>query len=179
MNLKNPFSGREKTAHYQRVEIAMIYAGQVPEGGYDRPRILTDTERILRAKLIFEECLETINELGVDIVLRPRDSAAVSLNEAAKAAVVPHEFCLAEPWNMFIHMAGFADGIADISVVAIGSLVQAGITDEGLLFEVDSANLRKFPGGKPYAIRADGKYLKPPGWQLPDIQGVLADQTPA
>lgn len=39
---------------------------------------------------------------------------------------------------------------------------------------VQAANMAKEGGG----TREDGKILKPPGWQAPDIAGILADQKP-
>jgi predicted HAD superfamily Cof-like phosphohydrolase len=194
-----PFT-REKTEHYQRVEAFMEYAGQIPKGGHAQPRELTQDERILRAKLIFEEAMETINALGVEIFFdesnkQPSaedirdwggtdDDAAlgdmVALNElnttTSEHKVFEHEFRAHEHWDMSAHMEEFVDGIADISVVSIGSLVSAGVTDAGLLREVDAANLRKFPNGRPYEIREDGKCLKPPSWEPPNITQVLVDQ---
>jgi hypothetical protein len=65
-------SSRVKTPHQQLVEAFMAKAGQaVP----DRPTADVDKEvRLLRAKLIFEEALETIEALGVCICVEPTNN---------------------------------------------------------------------------------------------------------
>ena len=69
------------------------------------------------------------------------------------------------------NLVEIADGCADMSVVAMGTLLSCGIDDVELLKEVDESNLRKFGEGS--YRREDGKWMKPPGWEPPNIQGVL------
>lgn len=145
---------REKSAHQQRVEQFMAKAGQaVP----DRPTIPDEATRRLRAKLILEEALETIDALGFQVVLKPFDCDI-------EIGPVSHEPNLEE----------IADGCADIIVVTTGTLSACGVADAALQAEVDQNNLSKFgPGGH---RRADGKWIKPPTWTPPDIKGVLEGQ---
>jgi predicted HAD superfamily Cof-like phosphohydrolase len=63
------------------------------------------------------------------------------------------------------------DGCADISVVTIGTLIAFGVDDETVLEEVDASNLRKFEPGS--YRREDGKWIKPPSWTPPDIEGAI------
>lgn len=93
----------------------------------------------------------------------------------------------------------YADGLADLCYVTIGSAVQCSIPLPEVWAEVQRANVSKFPlcpecsgdgfmentygqdyacgtcgGHKRIAIRdAGGKVQKPPGWQPPDIASVL------
>jgi predicted HAD superfamily Cof-like phosphohydrolase len=134
----------------------------------DKPCIPSPEVRLLRAKLIFEEAMETIEALGVDIMLSPfigqHDKVALS-HVMGELVVNPHR----KPDLVLI-----ADGCADISVVTTGTLSACGIQDEELLEEVDKANLAKFgPGGYK---REDGKWIKPKDWVPPDILGVLKAQ---
>lgn len=132
------------------------------KAGQDTPDTVTVPEpatRILRAKLILEEALETVHALGV--IVRAGDEEGPELVEGHL-----HYSDGREP-----NLEMVVDGCADISVVTIGTLVAFGIDDEPVLEEVDRANLRKFgPGGW---MREDGKWMKPPDWTPPDILGAI------
>lgn len=141
------------TPHYQRVKEFMQKAGQAtPEGAFE-PNAAT---RILRAKLILEEALETVEALGVRVHANGHEVLEDDLTYDAEG-----EFDL----EMVV------DGCADISVVTIGTLIAIGVDDEPVLQEVDAANLRKF--GKGGYRRDDGKWMKPPDWTAPDIMGAV------
>ena len=158
---------KDKSKHQQRIEAFMRHAGQdVPDG----PEEPSAEIRLLRAKLIFEEAMETITALGVDVMVdnAMQQSGPVCLHSKNHTLVVNPR----RPMDMI----EVADGCADISVVTIGTLSACGIADKLLLKEVDESNLRKFgPGSYP---RDDGKWMKPDGWTAPDIAGVLHKQTP-
>ena len=112
--------------------------------------------RLLRARLILEEALETLHALGVEVQLGSQE--------------VTIEHCRLIPSGQ-VDLEGVVDGCADISVVTIGTLIAFGVDDESVFKEVDEANLRKFgPGGY---VRADGKWIKPPDWRPPDIKGAI------
>lgn len=145
-----------KTKHYKRIEKFMQLAGQdTPK----RPVEPSEDIRILRAKLIIEEALETVLALGININL-----SRMSLLENQD----DFEYCISEhPFNM----VEVADGCADISVVTTGTLIACGITDKKLLKLVDENNLGKF--GKGHSFREDGKLIKPPNHQPPDIRKLL------
>jgi predicted HAD superfamily Cof-like phosphohydrolase len=66
-------------------------------------------------------------------------------------------------------MVAIADGLADLLYVVYGCAIAYGIDMEPVFAEVHRANMRKVGGSH----RADGKQLKPEGWQGPDIQGIL------
>ncbi len=134
----------------------MRQAGQETPGS---PVIPDSGTRMLRAKLILEEVLETVRALGLRVQLRGREvkMSRLEIEDVGDPDLVE-----------------VVDGCADISVVTIGTLIAFGVDDEAVLEEVDRANLRKFgPGAR---VREDGKWLKPLDWEPPDINGVLARQ---
>ena len=131
----------------------------------DFPEIPSLEERKLRAELIMEEAYELINKgLGLTMVL---DTYFGNLEFKKRGR------CFVEH-NIGPNLMEIADGCADLSVVTIGTLCACGISDDRLLEEVDANNLEKFGPG--HTIREDGKLIKPPNHQPPDIKKVLLDQ---
>ena len=63
----------------------------------------------------------------------------------------------------------FADGLADLAWVVIGTAVEAGIPFDAVWAEVRKANMAK-RGGR---LDASGKLHKPEGWVPPDIKRAL------
>jgi predicted HAD superfamily Cof-like phosphohydrolase len=148
------------TPHFKRVRTFMQKVGQDTPTEVHVPDANT---RVLRAKLILEEALETVEALGVTV----RAGANGPLIEEAEL-----EYAHGNP----VDIEGVVDGCADISVVTVGTLIAFGVDDEPVLEEVDSANLRKFgPGGYK---REDGKWMKPPDWTPPDIDGAIERGNP-
>jgi predicted HAD superfamily Cof-like phosphohydrolase len=144
------------TPHYERVKDFMQRVGQpTPE----RLTIPDERTRVLRAKLILEEALETVRALGVHV--RTGGDDGVVLDDETMIFEAGGEVDLIE----------VVDGCADISVVTIGTLISIGVDDEPVLEEVDSSNLRKFEPGS--YRREDGKWMKPPGWTPPDIKAAI------
>ena len=141
------------TAHYDRIKSFMQKVGQdTPEGAV----VPDEKTRILRAKLILEEALETVDALGVHVHIEGIEIVEEGLEYSGGGE---------------INLQEVADGCADISVVTMGTLIAFGIDDEPLLEEVDASNLRKFGEGS--YRREDGKWMKPPGWTPPDIMGAI------
>lgn len=69
-------------------------------------------------------------------------------------------------------LAGVADAIADLIYVVLGTAISYGIDIRPIWDEVHRTNMAKEGGGS----RADGKILKPEGWEPPDIAGLLNEQ---
>ena len=138
-------------------------------------------ENELRAKLIMEEAVETCAALGfaVDATIYkhdPRDPDGVERTKENGGDVL-------EMGSMFWNeVASFTktytepdlldviDGVCDLIYVALGTVISAGIDLDPHFTEVQRANMMKLLGPK----RADGKQLKPEGWQPPDHAAVLA-----
>lgn len=149
-----------RSEHQRRVDEFMRLAKQnLPE----QPVELDEKMRILRAKLIFEEAVETIRALGVVIYVPPDGSEMHTNVDNAEFEIAPTGFDL----------IGTIDGCCDLSVVTTGTLSACGIPDDPFQKLVDYNNLAKFAPG--HSIREDGKLIKPPGHKPPDIAGKLAE----
>ncbi len=159
-------SRTHQTDHQYRVQQFMEKAGQeIP----DQPTIPDFEVRKLRARLIFEEAMETIEAMGISIrhhiVHSNNEIWLDSFHSTYRVEFLNKGECVIED---------VADGCADLSVVNEGTLLAFGIRDNPLLQEVDEANLRKFRGD---AHRDEGgKWIKPSDWQPPNIAKVLEDQ---
>lgn len=148
-----------KSAHQERVEEFMKLAGQeVPAV----PTYPSHEVMKLRAKLILEEALETVEALGFHAVVKSVDNVV-----AVKVAMERLELHN----DGVVDIAEVIDGCCDLKVVTTGTLSAFGLPDELFQEEVDDNNMAKFgPGGR---RREDGKWVKPPNHQPPDIQGLL------
>lgn len=67
-------------------------------------------------------------------------------------------------------LGDLAHELADLLYVTYGTLVDLGIDADAVFAEVHRANMSKLSGPK----RADGKQLKPEGWQPADVAGLVA-----
>lgn len=69
---------------------------------------------------------------------------------------------------------GIADGMADLIYVIVGTALEYGIPLDRVWAAVQAANMAKVdPATGLVRYRADGKVLKPEGWQPPDIASAL------
>lgn len=66
-------------------------------------------------------------------------------------------------------LSQLAHELADLLYVVYGTFAACGIDADAVFSEVHRANMTKIGGPR----RADGKLLKPPGWQPADVRGVL------
>ena len=154
-----------KSMHQRRVDSFMVKAEQnLPL----EPTVPTEAERLLRAKIIFEETLETIRDgLGVDVWISGT-TLGVSWEAAVTQMADRARFTVERPFDMVETI----DGCCDIKVVTTGTLSAIGVPDDPFQLLVDNNNLDKFgPGGY---RREDGKWIKPPTHQPPKIKELLA-----
>lgn len=134
--------------HQNRVSQFMEKAGQdVP----NKPTIPSEKIRKLRAKLILEEAVEVIQSLGCYIGFTFSDEFEIRIQKGSN-----------------VNLADVAKEMADLSVVNIGTANACGIDMEPILRLVDENNLAKFGPG--HSFRADGKLIKPPNHQKPNLQ---------
>lgn len=143
-----------KTSHYLRVLNFMELAGQTVR---KKPALPTREERKLRARLILEEAMETVEALGFKVFHSP----AVPDPEVKMEHL---NFC--DEGNP--NLVEIADGCADIFVVTTGTLIACGMPDMELLRMVDENNEKKFGPGS--FKDANGKHCKPPGHPKPPIE---------
>ncbi len=67
-------------------------------------------------------------------------------------------------------LTNLAHELADLLYVVYGTFAAIGVDADAVFAEVHRANMTKLEGPR----RADGKLLKPPGWQPADVAGVIA-----
>lgn len=142
-----------KSGHYKKVEEFMRLAKQ---GTPSEPTMPDEETRLLRAKLIFEEALETIEGLGFNVCLDRLDLRCGDIEFEA---------------NNKEDLVEIIDGCCDIKVVTTGTLVACGVPDKLFQEEVDQNNLDKFGPG--HSFREDGKLIKPPDHKPPKIKELL------
>lgn len=68
---------------------------------------------------------------------------------------------------------GIARELADVVYVAYGTAYSLGIDLDEVLAEVHRANMTKRDADGRFALRADGKVLKPAGFTPPDVAGIV------
>lgn len=70
------------------------------------------------------------------------------------------------------NIVDIADGLIDMIYIAVGTGLTYGFPMVALWNEVHRTNMAKFPNGV-VRFRADGKIIKPEGWEPPNITAVL------
>lgn len=150
---------QDRVRHFHEAMAKMGARGDI--GDPENPGITDRDSAMLRARMLLEECTETMVALvGHDetermLIHRWRE-VEHGLNTVCQSA------------------EDLADGLADVSVIVLGTAVAAGIDLAPVFHEVMDANDRKCgPGAR---VRADGKLLKPIDWRGPDVVGVLERQ---
>lgn len=136
-----------------------------------RPTVPHREVRLLRARLLLEETLETIQALGVKVeVHSPGDVMNGDPGHYEPVEMKAIRFELdGEP-----DLVEIADGCADIEVVMIGTQASCGIAHQPIYEEVCENNLLKFAPG--HVIDPGGKLIKPPNHPKPAIRALLERQ---
>jgi len=70
-------------------------------------------------------------------------------------------------------LAAIAKELADLAYVTYGAAVSLGIDLDAAIRAVHASNMAKLGADGRPIFRADGKVLKPEGWQAPDMSGAL------
>lgn len=157
-----------KSNHQVRIEEFMRKAGQDVPVTIGVPNKET---RILRARLMTEELLETIQKgLGVEMVLD--DDLMINFDKIEfydSAEIMP--FGQAK----YPSLHEIMDGCGDLSVTTIGTLSACGCHDLPILKEVDKSNLAKFGPGS-YKDPKTGKWIKPPNHKPADMTKCVLEQ---
>lgn len=120
---------------------------------------LSTGTRVKRARLIMEEAMETCVALI---------GGAEALHLASEMNLTVRRKRGGNPGGI----AEIADGCVDTMVVAAGTLLEMGISDDQLIGVVMDANDAKVGGGKD----EHSKFLKPPGWLPPNVAGEIEKQ---
>lgn len=177
-----PISSFEMTRlFHKKMELPVHYS----------PREPTMEERVLRAKLLLEECVETIEQgLGVEISIDLREIAKAGARSCGKFLVIRPDY--RTPYDPVETL----DGLADVKVIANGTAVQFGLPLPEADEEVFESNMSKLDEeGRPivnhcticFGLGTDsecnhelldpsqpvGKILKGPNFRKPNIKAIL------
>lgn len=136
----------------------------------DRPTMPDMIVRVGRLKWIAEELCELANAYGLEIDV---NNSGGNTNNF-----------MAEPFKRPVFTEGSRlalveayDAVLDLLVFAVGTGVAMGTDLEPGWEEVHRSNMSKFgPGG---FKRSDGKWIKPPNWEPPDISAIIDTQLEA
>lgn len=152
------------TNHQQRVLRTMVQSDQ-PVKEY--PQVPDLATRKLAGKLILEEAFETIKALGLSV-----DVIAIHNNQTASVSLPQQPQFTFEAFGA-PDLTEIVDGCLDTRVVTTWTLVACGVADGPIIAEIDQSNWNKVKDG---AIKIDGKYQKPPGWQKPRVAELIQMQ---
>lgn len=133
----------------------------------DKPTVPGLDVRILRAKLLLEETIETIRDgLGLELFI---ERNTYDLHDLTV------DIAEDENWQEInsVDLIQVADGCADVKVVTDGLALACGIDLEPVMEEVDRSNMSKFIDGH---RREDGKWIKGPSYSPADIRYILINQ---
>lgn len=114
--------------------------------------------------------------LGADMPARPTlpDAATLALRqtlireEYEEATVVFRQLINGQSSDI----TPLVHELTDLLYVVYGAIEACGVDPDPVFAEVHRANMQKMDGPR----RADGKLLKPPGWQPADVRGVIEGQ---
>lgn len=132
---------------------ALMDARQAIPRGYVIP---DEATRLLRARLIMEEALETIKGLGFVVTATNR-----RMDDLDIVKISPPVGGLDPSLEQII------DGCCDVIYVAVGTLCSVGAPDAVHMALVNHANNAKFPDGQAITD-INGKFQKPVGWKPPN-----------
>lgn len=134
----------------------------------DTYTIPDEATRLLRARLLLEETLETIQALGFTVMIPVSGPCVIGVNTEPDVIYYAVSMDNAEfEDNYHSNLEGIIDGACDVQYVAVGTMLCCGAPDELHMNEVNRANNAKFPNGE--AITNEhGKFQKPKGWQPPN-----------
>ncbi len=124
----------------------------------------------LRANLIIEEAIEAAAALMCIAYAADRQTAYWKLRAAVVNAV--GHACEKLPNDSDALLVEAIDGLCDSNYVNFGTAVVLGVDLQPFYDEVHRSNMAKEGG----PMRADGKVLKPEGWQPPRIAEILHAQ---
>ena len=116
------------------------------------------------------DVVEFHKKFGVPIRAQGKPAFPSQEEQQLRMDLIEEEFSeLYRAWD-YENMVEVADALADLIYVCIGMALSFGIPLDVIWEEVHRTNMAKEGGGN----RADGKILKPEGWEPPRIKEILA-----
>lgn len=106
-------------------------------------------------------------EMG--LVLRDRPGTLSAEDWQRRVRLIHEELAELSTAQAARDLPEFADALADLVWVVLGTAAEAGIPFDAVWREVRRSNMAKKGG----TLDASGKFLKPAGWSPPDIKAVL------
>lgn len=119
----------------------------------------------------FEAVLDFHKRFNALIGEKP--SAPLDDHVALRISLIQEEFDELKEAMVQADLVEVADAVADLLYVIYGTAISYGIDIRPVFDEVHRTNMAKVGGG----TRADGKVLKPEGWQPPNIAAILEGMT--
>lgn len=107
-----------------------------------------------------------------DILIEPAPAVPGEATKELRMKLIQEEFDELRDALIQQDLSGVAKELADLLYVVYGTAVSCGIDMEPVFQEVHRSNMSKVGGHK----RADGKWVKPPGYSPASIQPILAAQ---
>ena len=117
----------------------------------------------LRARLILEECMETMEAFGARLILEDESPYPDDVH-LWKIDLPPNEE----------HYVKLLDGLCDMLYVIYGTFVAMGLSDMPFFREVHRSNVTKLEG---LSHREDGKVAKSEAYEPPDLHRILLEQS--
>jgi NTP pyrophosphatase (non-canonical NTP hydrolase) len=160
-----PFNGRKPLIDlYQELLDAVVYC---------RQELYERTEEGTDLPVDLQTVVDSFRR-AVGLPIGDYDQPAIPSDAEAALAV---ELIMEEAGELAVALAArdlveVADALADLLVVTFGAASVFGLIMLPLFNEVHRTNMAKVGGPR----RADGKLLKPPGWQKPRIAEVIERQ---
>lgn len=153
------------TPNQERVEAFMDQIpSQLPSLYVKMPSLQV---RKLRARLLLEECLETINDgLGLSVWLGDENMSSIFCVQLAMEYISFDD-------EKQPSLAELADGLADLEVVTLGTASAAGLDMEPIFNEVMDNNMKKLGTG---TIDVNGKLVKAKDHPAPNIKTLIFQQ---
>lgn len=145
------------TSNFNKIQNFHSLFSRTPDP--ETPTLRDEPCRRLRAELIFEEFKELIYELGYDLVYREYDDISTRVKEI----VLVHDDTRA------LSLQKIAKESADLKYVVYGTDAALGIPSDAVYEEVHASNMSKLGPNGEVIRREDGKVLKGPNYQKPDL----------
>merc|ERR1719359_1138763 len=136
----------------------------------ERPRAMTKDEVFFLAKMMLDEIMEF-----TATVAGPAESKAALKGFIDASKDIPQETYESE--NDVAKIADQADALCDSYYYSLNAACKAGMNLSSVFQAVHAANMAKRdPATGEFIKRADGKIIKPAGWQPPDIVAEMRTQ---
>ncbi len=133
----------------------------------DRPEPMSKTEVEFIAKMILDEVMELMAT-----VHEPDESKTILkrfVDDSKDLACTKYESTTQQ-------IADQADALVDVYYYSLNAACKRGVNLSKVFQVVHAANMAKRDENGRFIKREDGKIMKPPGWQPPDVEGEIKRQ---